>query len=520
MKIEKVINELGIDKYFDKFEGRSLFVGRQSSSGEGAIIEVNSPIDNQLMMQFKSANLHQINETLPLFQDAFKKLQVIPAPMRGKLVKIIGNKVQAKKNVLAQLITLEVGKPISEALGEVQEWIDICDFAVGLSRQLTGLTIATERSNHRLMEQWHPLGPVLIISAFNFPLAVWAWNSMIAFVCGDSVVWKPSPLTPLCSIAAHEIVMDSIEEINNDGEFFPYEIHGLFFTGTMEAQELVKNPIFPLVSATGSVEMGRDVAINVAQRLGKSLLELGGNNALIISNYADIDLAIRAVVFSAVGTSGQRCTSLRRLIVQETVEKEVITRLIKAYNTLKIGNPLDINNHMGPLINQKSYNKMMEALIKAQEQGGKIILNGERIYPEGCVDGYYVTPALVKIDKDAPIVKQETFAPILYIITYQDLSEAIDINNHVPQGLSSALCSTNILEVEQFMSTQGSDCGLVNVNVGTSGAEIGGAFGGEKETGGGRESGSDAWKNYMRRVTSTINYSKKLPLAQGIKFDL
>ena len=350
-------------------------------------------------------------------------------------------------------------------------------------------------------------------------MAVWAWNAMLALVCGDSVVWKPSPQTPLCSIAAHEIVMDSIEEINNEGEFFPYEIHGLFLTGTVEAQELVKNPIFPLVSATGSVEMGRDVAVNVAHRLGKSLLELGGNNALIISNYADIDLAMRAVVFSAVGTSGQRCTSLRRLIVQETVEKEVITRLIKAYNTLKIGNPLDENNHMGPLINQKSYNKMMEALYQAKAQGGEIILHGERIYPEGCAGGYYVTPALVKIDKDAPIVKQETFAPILYIITYQELSEAIEINNHVPQGLSSALCSTNILEVEQFMSAQGSDCGLVNVNVGTSGAEIGGAFGGEKETGGGRESGSDAWKNYMRRVTSTINYSKKLPLAQGIKFD-
>jgi len=520
MKIDILINELGIGKYFYQKECNALLVGEQADVGEGDMVGVNSPIDNQFMVQFKLASINQVNETLTQFQTAHQQLRSIPAPIRGKLVKIIGRKVQAKKNALAHMITFEVGKPLSESRGEVQEWIDICDFAVGLSRQLTGLTLATERYDHRLMEQWHPLGPVLVISAFNFPVAVWAWNAMLAFVCGDSVVWKPSLTTPLCSIAVHKIVMDSIAEISNEGEFFPTQMHGVFLTGVKEAQELVTQPIFPLVSATGSVQMGRDVAVKVAHRLGRSLLELGGNNALIISENADMDLAISAAVFSAVGTSGQRCTTLRRLIIHEAVEKEVMTRMIKAYNTLKIGNPLDEKNHLGPLINQMSYLKMMEALHNAKEQGGEIIWGGERIYPEEGLGGYYVTPALIKINKDAAIVKQETFAPILYIITYRDLSEAIEINNNVPQGLSSALFSTNILEVEKFISVAGSDCGLVNINVGTSGAEIGGAFGGEKETGGGRESGSDAWKNYMRRVTSTINYSKNLPLAQGIKFDL
>ncbi|MGV3724469.1 MAG: aldehyde dehydrogenase family protein, partial [Actinomycetota bacterium] len=424
-------------------------------------------------------------------------------------------KARERKEDLALLVAWEVGKILSEARGEVQEWIDMCDFAVGLSRQLYGLTIASERPSHRMMEQWHPLGPVGVITAFNFPVAVWAWNAMLGLVCGDPVVWKPSEKAPLTALACHQLVCDVLSEMPE----VPPGVVGLLIGGREIGEILAAEPRLPLISATGSTQMGRAVAATVAGRLGRTLLELGGNNAMIVAPSADLELALRAIVFAAVGPCGQRCTSLRRLIVHRSVREALVTRLKSAYRGLRIGSPLDTGVLVGPLIDETAYEAMQRALEIAREQGGAVF-GGERVtgsVPEG---GVYVRPAIVEIGPAATITHDETFAPILYVLEYDALDEAIALNNGVPQGLSSAIFTNDVREAERFMAPAGSDCGIANVNIGTSGAEIGGAFGGEKTTGGGRESGSDAWKAYMRRATNTINYGAALPLAQGVSFDL
>ena len=428
----------------------------------------------------------------------------------------IGLALREHKKDLAQLVSYEAGKIVQESLGEVQEMIDICDFAVGLSRQLYGLTIASERPQHRLAEQWHPLGPVGVITAFNFPVAVWAWNAMVALVCGDTVVWKPSEKTPLTALACQAIAA----KVAGETDDVPSAIVSLIVgDGAEVGQAIAANAGLPLVSATGSVRMGRSVAQEVAARLGRSLLELGGNNGMIVAPSADLDMAVRAITFSAVGTCGQRCTSLRRLFVHDSIADSLLGTLKKVYGQLAIGNPLDSDTLVGPLIDERAARAMDAALAAAQQQGGKV-LGGGRVSEGVPSGGVYVRPAIIEISHDAPIVQDETFAPILYFIRYQDLDDAIAIHNCVPQGLSSAIFTSDVREAETFCSLAGSDCGIANVNIGTSGAEIGGAFGGEKETGGGRESGSDAWRAYMRRATNTINYSTELPLAQGIKFDV
>ncbi|MFZ5838523.1 MAG: aldehyde dehydrogenase family protein, partial [Pseudomonadota bacterium] len=447
--------------------------------------------------------------------DAFKQWRTVPAPKRGEFVRIIGNLAREYKNELAEVITLESGKIFPEALGEVQEWIDVCDFAVGLSRQLHGLTIASERPGHRMMEQWLPLGPVAVISAFNFPMAVWSWNAMLGLVAGDSIVWKPSEKTPLCALAIQAIVNKALEQMPE----VPKDVCSVVIGDAEIGKVMSADKRYPLVSATGSTAMGRNVAQVVAGRLGRSLLELGGNNAMIVSKDADIELALRAIVFAAVGTAGQRCTTLRRLIVHSSVKQQLVERLIQAYSSLRIGNPRASSTLIGPLVDAQSYENMQQALNDAKEQGGTICYGGDRVTSDVPENGYYVNPAIVEIQHDAPVVHHETFAPILYVMTYEEIEEALEIQNEVPQGLSSAIFTENMREAEMFMSPEGSDCGIANVNIGTSGAEIGGAFGGEKETGGGRESGSDAWKNYMRRSTNTINYGGDLPLAQGIVFE-
>jgi aldehyde dehydrogenase (NAD+) len=446
---------------------------------------------------------------------AFLVWRTIPAPQRGHLVRRIGELLREHKEDLAAVVAWEAGKITQEAIGEVQEMIDVCEFAVGLSRQLYGKTIATERPAHRMMEQWHPLGAVGVISAFNFPVAVWAWNAMLALVCGDTVVWKPSEKTPLSAIACQTLVDRAVGEL----DFAPAGVSNLVIGGADVGHALAADARLPLVSATGSVAMGRAVAKTVAARLGRSLLELGGNNGMVVTPSADLALAERAIVFAAVGTCGQRCTTLRRLIVHESVAEKLIARLVEIYQSLPIGNPLETNVLVGPLVDAHAADAMDKALAAAEEQRGRIIAGGGRVtegVPQG---GHYVRPAIVEIDADAPIVKQETFAPILYVMRYQMLEEAIRIHNDVPQGLSSAIFTGDVREAERFLSVGGSDCGIANVNIGTSGAEIGGAFGGEKETGGGRESGSDSWQAYMRRTTNTINYSDQLPLAQGIRFE-
>jgi aldehyde dehydrogenase (NAD+) len=438
-----------------------------------------------------------------------------PAPKRGEVVRQVGDQLRKQKDALGQLVSYEMGKSLQEGLGEVQEMIDICDFAVGLSRQLYGLTIQSERSNHRMMEQWHPIGVVGIISAFNFPVAVWSWNSMLAWVCGDVCIWKPSEKTPLCALACQHIV-EKVFKKNNVPEGVSCVINGDYRVG----QWLAAHEDIPLVSATGSTRMGKAVAQTVAGRLGRSLLELGGNNAIIISEYANLDVAIRGAVFGAVGTAGQRCTTTRRLIVHRAVYDEVKERLVKAYNQLSIGNPLDASNHVGPLIDELAVKTYKKALSRITSEGGRFVVKGGVMKGKGYESGCYVKPAIAEVDNAYSIVQEETFAPILYLIPYNTLEEAIALQNGVKQGLSSSIITTNMHEMEYFLSAEGSDCGIANVNIGTSGAEIGGAFGGEKETGGGRESGSDAWKNYMRRQTNTINYGNSLPLAQGIKFDI
>jgi aldehyde dehydrogenase (NAD+) len=492
-----------------------LNVNGYSSAGSGPLLTVHSPIDGQSIATIPTAQPRDVQITIDAAADAFLKWRLVPAPRRGELVRQIGNLLRDYKTDLAALVTLEVGKIPQESLGEVQEMIDICDFAVGLSRQLHGLTIASERPGHRMMEQWHPLGPIGVITAFNFPVAVWSWNAMLALVCGDPVVWKPSEKSPLCAIACHNLVSQVIAD-------FPEAPPGLLGLvigdGPSVGEQLTASEKLPLISATGSVRMGRAVGETVAKRLGRSLLELGGNNGMILTPSADLELAMRAIVFAAAGTCGQRCTTLRRLIVHESIADTVIERLKSIYSRLHVGDPHVPGVLVGPLIDAAAGEAMRQALTVAKQQGG-IVHGGERL-TDAVPGGVYARPAIVEISPTAPIVQEETFAPILYVMTYRNLEEAVGIHNSVPQGLASAIFTTDILEAEWFLSSAGSDCGIANVNIGTSGAEIGGAFGGEKWTGGGRESGSDAWKNYMRRATNTINYSRELPLAQGISFDI
>ena len=484
--------------------------------GEGEILSSFSPVNDLLLGTVQGASVQDYEHILDKAEHAFLSFRAVPAPKRGDLVRQLGNKLREIKSYLGQLVSWEMGKSLQEGLGEVQEMIDICDFAVGLSRQLYGLTMTSERPSHRLYEQYHPLGVVGIISAFNFPVAVWSWNVALSWVCGNVCIWKPSEKTPLCSIACQQIISEVLKE-NSMPEGISCIING----GAEVGKWIAEDHRIALVSATGSTRMGKDVGQRVASRLGKSLLELGGNNAIIISPHADLNTAIPASVFGAVGTCGQRCTSTRRLIVHESIFEEFINFLQKAYEQLRIGNPLDENNHVGPLIDLDAVEVYTEALSQVEAQGGAWLVSGSVLSEKDYGSNCYVKPAVAIIDHDAPIVHQETFAPILYVIKYKgEIEEAISIQNEVKQGLSSSIMSLNVRETEIFLSHWGSDCGIANVNIGTSGAEIGGAFGGEKETGGGRESGSDAWKTYMRRQTNTINFSKQVPLAQGITFDL
>ncbi|MDX5348550.1 MAG: aldehyde dehydrogenase family protein [Hymenobacteraceae bacterium] len=482
----------------------------------GSIREIYSPADGKLIASVRMATPEDYETVVAAAQEAFIEWRQMPAPKRGEIVRQIGDKLREFKEPLGKLVSYEMGKIYQEGLGEVQEMIDICDFAVGLSRQLHGFTMHSERPQHRMYEQYHPLGIVGIISAFNFPVAVWSWNAMLAGVCGDVMIWKPSEKTPLTAIACQHIIRDVLAD--ND---LPEGIFNVII-GDAEIGSLMSNDTrVPLVSATGSTRMGKKVGEAVGARLGRALLELGGNNAIIMTENADMEMAMRAIVFGAVGTCGQRCTSTRRLIIHESIYKEVKNKLVKIYPNLPIGHPLDSTTLVGPLIDKDAVASFKNALEKVQQEGGKLLVGGEVLEGTKYATGTYVTPAIVEAENHYEMVQEETFAPILYLIKYSGtVEDAIAIQNGVKQGLSSAIFSTNLLETEAFLSHWGSDCGIANVNIGTSGAEIGGAFGGEKETGGGRESGSDAWKIYMRRQTNTINYSRELPLAQGIKFDI
>lgn len=497
-------------------DGRLLAIqqGNYCLPGELPLNNVRCPIDGNPLYSFGTPGRTEVVQTVRQAKHAFSLWQQIPPPRRGELVRRFGNLAREHKQALAELITLEAGKIEQEALGEVQEMIDVCDFAVGLSRQLYGLTISSERHTHRMMEQWHPLGIVAIITAFNFPMAVWAWNAMLALVCGNTLIWKPSEQTPLCALACQHLLEEAMATMEDVPEHISAVILGSKEVSTL----LVDQTEISLVSATGSCQMGKAIACRVAGRLGRYLLELGGNNAMILAPTANLDLAIRAVVFAAVGTAGQRCTSLRRLFVHAGIYDVVRKRLLKAYETLPIGDPRQTSTLVGPLINENAWQRMIDAIVLAEEQGGSLLTGGHRI-SDLCGSGIYVQPAIVEMPKQTAIVEEETFAPLLYLIKYHDFDEAMQMHNAVPQGLSSAIFTNDLREAEMFMGPIGSDCGIANVNIGTSGAEIGGAFGGEKDTGGGRESGSDAWKNYMRRVTNTINYGNDLPLAQGIRFD-
>jgi aldehyde dehydrogenase (NAD+) len=487
----------------------------QNWFSNGTTLESYSPADGKLIGKVKTATQEDYQKVVKSAAEAFKFWKTIPAPKRGEYVRQFGEKLRAKKAELGKLVSYEMGKSYQEGLGEVQEMIDICDFAVGLSRQLYGLQFHSERVKHRMMEQWHPLGIVGIISAFNFPVAVWSWNTALAWVCGDVCIWKPSEKTPLCSVACQKIWAEVAKE-NSLPEGISCIINGDYKIG----EYMTADTNVPLVSATGSTRMGKIVGTKVAERFGKSILELGGNNAIIITENADLHMTIVGAVFGAVGTAGQRCTSTRRLIIHEKVYDKVKDSLVKAYGQLKIGDPLDEKNHVGPLIDKDAVKNYKHALERIVAEGGKIIVEGGVLEGKGYESGCYVKPAIAEAKNEMAIVQHETFAPILYLIKYKTLEEAIAIQNGVPQGLSSAIMTLNIREAELFLSASGSDCGIANVNIGTSGAEIGGAFGGEKETGGGRESGSDAWKAYMRRQTNTLNWGDSLPLAQGIKFDL
>jgi len=469
----------------------------------GGALESRSPIDGSAIGSVPEASAADVEAACERAHQAFLQWRTVPAPRRGELVRLIGEELRAVKEPLARLVTLEAGKIVQEGLGEVQEMIDICDYAVGLSRQLYGLTIASERPNHRMIEQWHPLGVVGVITAFNFPVAVWAWNAALALVCGDPVIWKPSEKTPLCAAAVMALAERALKRFGDAPEGLLQCVQG----GREVGEALVDDPRVALLSATGSTAMGRAVGPRIAQRFGRSLLELGGNNAMIVAPSADLALAERAILFAAAGTAGQRCTSLRRLIVHESIADGLVARLRELFGRVRIGDPRDADTLVGPLIDEAAFDGMSKAL------GGK----AERV--EAVADGHYVRPAIVEVGAQEGVVLKETFAPILYVLRYRDFSEAISLNNNVVQGLSSSLFTNDLKEAERFLSAAGSDCGIANVNIGPSGAEIGGAFGGEKETGGGRESGSDSWRAYMRRSTNTINYGDDLPLAQGIKFE-
>jgi aldehyde dehydrogenase (NAD+) len=479
------------------------------------LIKSYSPVDGNEIGSVNSTSKDDYNKIITTAQKAFEEWRLVPAPKRGEVVRQIGNALRESKEALGKLVSYEMGKSLQEGLGEVQEMIDICDFAVGLSRQLYGLTIHSERPNHRMYEQWHPLGIVGIISAFNFPVAVWSWNAALAWVCGNVCVWKPSEKTPLCSIAVQNIVAKVFEKNN-----VPEGVNCLVQGNKEVGEWLSMDNRVALISATGSTRMGKEVNKTVAERLGKTILELGGNNAIIISKDADTDMSLIGCVFGAVGTAGQRCTTTRRLIIHESIYETFKQKLVNAYSQLKIGNPLDSNNHVGPLIDKAAVQQYIHSIEQCKQQGGKFIVEGGVLSGSGFESGCYVKPCIAEANNKMAIVQHETFAPILYIMPYTNIEEAIAMQNDVPQGLSSSIMTLNMREAELFLSHRGSDCGIANVNIGTSGAEIGGAFGGEKETGGGRESGSDAWKAYMRRQTNTINWGSTLPLAQGIEFNI
>ena len=480
---------------------------------------VYSPIDGQEIAVVQQDTPVTVDHKIAQAQQAFYQWRTVPAPIRGELIRLFGQVLREHKDDLGRLVTLECGKIFSEGLGEVQEMIDICDFAVGLSRQLYGLTIASERPEHKMLETWHPLGPIGVISAFNFPVAVWAWNSALAIVCGDPVVWKPSEKTPLTALACQQLFMRAQKSYISAGYSALEGLSSVIIGDQAIGEYLVDDNRLPLISATGSTRMGRAVGARVAQRFGRSLLELGGNNAMIVAPSADLDLTVRAILFSAVGTAGQRCTTLRRLLVHKSIYDKLVPTLKKAYGQLSIGSPLEQENLLGPLIDKQAFEAMRLALDIAEALGAKVF-GGDRVLSDVYPNAYYVQPAIIEVEQVIDSMYDETFAPLLYCLPYQELSDAISIQNNVPQGLSSCIFTNDLREAEVFLSAVGSDCGIANVNIGPSGAEIGGAFGGEKETGGGRESGSDAWKNYMRRSTSTTNYSRELPLAQGVKFDL
>lgn len=514
-----VSTNFGIPKVLETLGIRAVNEGTSTGSfhfSNGDVLESYSPVDGQLIAKVETTTKEDYETVMKVATKAFKTWRMLPAPQRGEIVRQFGDKLRKRKKALGKLVSYEMGKSYQEGLGEVQEMIDICDFAVGLSRQLHGLTMHSERPGHRMYEQYHPLGVVGIISAFNFPVAVWSWNTALAWICGDVCVWKPSEKTPLCSIACQNIIAEVLKE-NNLPEGISCLINGDYKVGEF----MTKDTRIPLISATGSTRMGKIVAQEVAARLGRSLLELGGNNAIIVTPDADIKMTVIGAVFGAVGTAGQRCTSTRRLIIHESIYDTVKNAIVDAYNQLRIGNPLDETNHVGPLIDKGAVRMYEDALKHVVTEGGNIVVEGGVLSGEGYESGCYVKPAIAETEPYFKIVQHETFAPILYLMKYSgEVENAIEIQNGVAQGLSSAIMTNNLREAERFLSHAGSDCGIANVNIGTSGAEIGGAFGGEKETGGGRESGSDAWKIYMRRQTNTINYTTNLPLAQGIKFDL
>jgi aldehyde dehydrogenase (NAD+) len=496
MEIEPLLKRLGV-----------------SGLPEGELA-VTTPIDGSALAKLASTSAPELSQQIERATKAFAAMRLIPAPKRGEWIRLLGQELRANKDALGELVSIESGKIREEGRGEVQEMIDICDFAVGLSRQLHGLTIASERPLHRMIEQWHPLGPVAVISAFNFPVAVWSWNFALAVVCGDPVIWKPSEKTPLCALACQALWERAIARVDA-----PADISQLAIGGRELGEVLSRDSRIALVSATGSCAMGRALAPVVAARFGRCLLELGGNNAMIVTEAADLNLASRAIVFSAVGTAGQRCTSLRRLIVHERVADALTERLLASYRSLPIGSPLEAGKLVGPLIDAAAFGSIERALDQAKQQRGSVLTGGKRVLADQFPNAYYVEPALVQMPDQTGIVRQETFGPLLYVLRYRELEQAIALQNAVEQGLSSCIFTNDVRESEMFLSAAGSDCGIANVNIGTSGAEIGGAFGGEKATGGGRESGSDAWKSYMRRATNTINYSKELPLAQGIRFE-
>ena len=508
--MQKVLKQLKVNKL-----NSGTSTGLKWLESKGEKLDSYSPVDGKIIASVYSTTKSDYEKVVKTAQKAFEEWRMMPAPKRGEVIRQMGDQLRKFKQPLGELVSFEMGKSLQEGLGEVQEMIDICDFAVGLSRQLHGLTMHSERPGHRMYEQYHPLGIVGVISAFNFPVAVWSWNAMLAWVCGDVCIWKPSEKTPLTALACQNIIQDVLKK-NNVPEGVSCIING----GREVGEWMSADKRMPLISATGSTRMGKAVGAAVGERLGRSLLELGGNNAIIISEHADLDMSLIGAVFGAVGTAGQRCTSTRRLIIHEKVYKKFTDKLVNAYKQIKIGDPLNEKNHVGPLIDKDAVQAYLNSIKTAVAEGGKILVEGGVVKGKGFESGCYVKPCVIEAKNSFKIVQHETFAPILYIMKYKTLNEAIAMQNDVPQGLSSAIMTVNLREAEQFLSQTGSDCGIANVNIGTSGAEIGGAFGGEKETGGGRESGSDAWKVYMRRQTNTINYTDKLPLAQGIKFDL